>query len=87
MEAKLKAIKHRITDVETNVNKRIKKVENDVDNHETILKGNGKTGMRAAVEKNTDFRKELKIYVRAGVLMFMAEGVAVIIWVLSQANQ
>ena len=52
-----------------------------------IIRGNGRgIGLRAEVKMNTDFRKEIKNYVRAGILMVMAEGVAVIIWAISQMN-
>ena len=53
-----------------------------------IIRGNGgRIGMRAEVKMNTDFRKEIKNYVRAGILMFMAEGVVVIFWAISQMNK
>ena len=52
-----------------------------------IIRGNGEgIGMRAQVKTNTDFIKEIKNYVRAGVLMFMGQGVIIIIWVIKQMN-
>ncbi len=70
------------------VDKRVDRVEEKADRLGEIIRGNGDgIGMRAEVKMNTDFRKDIKNYVRAGALMLMAEGVAVIIWAISQMNK
>ena len=70
------------------IDKRVDGVEDNANRLGVIIRGNGDgIGMRAEVRMNTDFRKEIRNYVRAAVLMIMAEGIAVIIWLVSQMPQ
>ena len=54
--------------------------------YETIFGSEKGPGLQAQVKSNSDFIGEIRNYVRAAVLMFMAQGVAIIIWAVSQAK-
>ena len=70
------------------VHHRIDKVEEDVEEHERILRGNTDSiGLRAQVKINEDYMKEIRFIFRAMALMFGAEVVAAGIWVISQMNK
>lgn len=69
-------------------NSHLTRLEEKIDGHETIIKGNGKPGMRTEVSKNTEFRTDTKADIRR--ILFMGIGnfliilVGVIAWALSQ---
>lgn len=69
-------------------NSHLVRLEDKIDGHETIIKGNGETGMRTEVSKNTDFRRDTKADIRK--ILFMGIGnfllilAGVIAWALSQ---
>lgn len=69
-------------------NSYLEKLERKIDGQETIIKGNGKTGMRTEVSKNTDFRRDTKADIRKilymGIGQFFVILAGVVIWALSQ---
>ena len=70
------------------VHNRISKVEEDVEEHERILRGNTDSiGLRAEVKILKDYMKEIRFIFRAVALMCGAEVVAAGIWAISQMNK
>ena len=70
------------------VHNRISKVEEDVEEHEKLLRGNAESiGLRAEVKILKDYMKEIRFIFRAVALMFGAEVVAAGIWAISQMNK
>lgn len=70
------------------IHKRIDGIEEDVEEHERILRGNTETiGLKAEVKILKDYMKEIRFIFRAVALMFGAEVVAAGIWAISQMNK
>ena len=68
------------------VHNRIEKVEEDVEEHEKILRGNTDSiGLRAEMEIQKDYMKEIRGIFRIVVLMFVAEVIAAIFLAISQS--
>ena len=70
------------------MHRRIDKVEEDVEEHEKILRGNTDSiGLRAEMKIQKEYMKEIRFIFRAVALMFGAEVVAATVWVISQMNK
>jgi len=68
------------------VHNRIEKVEEDVEEHERILRGNTDSiGLRAEMKIQKDYMKEIRFIFRAMALMFGAELIAAIFLAISQS--
>lgn len=70
------------------VHRRIDDAEEDIEEHERILRGNTDSiGLKAEVKILNDYMKEIRFIFRALALMFGAEVVAATVWVISQMNK